>query len=189
MRRARVAAALALPLALAGCQSLLPRGEAEVRSPWKSFEDARLAIEAIVPERTTVAGLSAAGIDPYTSPNVQLLTYSDILLRFPASGIATALDSGLRECLASGKACTGYSINVRDVKRDRVGNFWKDSLGFRREVQVSGWTFNALILLVGDRVVYTLYGGQPMLRKQEVTRQPPGPIQDFGDAVGNVIKR
>jgi hypothetical protein len=59
----------------------------------------------------------------------------------------------------------------------------QDTLGFKRVVETTGWQFNALILLVGDRVVYTLYGGQPNLHKQEVTRQPLGPVQNIGDAV------
>jgi len=125
------------------------------------------------------------GIDPYTSPNVQLLSYSDILLRFPMNGSFShdGLDHGLHECLEAGKACTGYSINVRELKRDRTGSFWPDALGFRRVVDVSGWTFNALILMIGDRVVYTLYGGQPIVREQEVSRQPLGPVQDIGGAL------
>lgn len=191
MRAIAAAAALATAVALAGCAGLLPTAEIEVTSPWKSFEDAKLAIEHIVPERTTVAELKEAGIDPYSSPNVQLLSYSDILLRFPTNSVPaqTSLDNGLRQCLESGKACTGYAISVREVKRDRVGSFWKDSLRFRREVEVTGWSFNALILIVGERVAYTLYGGQPMLREKEVTRQPLGPVQDWSDAVGSVLKR
>ena len=190
MRAVPIAAQVAVALAIAGCASLLPVAKSEVKSPWKSFDEAKLAIERIVPERTTAADLKASGIDPYTSPNVQLLSYSDVLLRFPANGLLAqgTLDGGLRECLASGKSCTGYSIIVRDVKRERVGDFWKDSLGFRREVEITGWTFNALILLVGDRVVYTLYGGQPMLSEQELTRNPLGPIQDWAEAAGSAFK-
>ena len=65
-----------------------------------------------------------------------------------------------------------------------------DFLNFRRETDVTGWTFNALVLLVEDRVVYTLYGGQPNVREHEVTRQPLGPLQDWGEAlpVGDLLK-
>jgi hypothetical protein len=177
-------------LLLAGCSSLLPKSQSEVSSGWHSFEEARGAIERIEPGRTTVADLSALGIDPYASPNVQVLTFSDIALRFPLNLPPERLDAGLRRCLESGKACTGYSISVRDVKRDRVGGFWQDTLGFKRVVEVTGWSFNALVLLVDDRVVYTLYGGQPNLREQEVTRQPLGPAQNFGDSLplGNLVK-
>lgn len=179
---------IACALLLSGCTSLLPMSRTEVRSPWRSFAEARDAIESIEPERTTAADLRRMGIDPYVSPNVQLLTYSDITLRFPVNVADSRLDRGLRDCLAAGKACVGYYFNVREVKRDRVGGFWADTLRFRRVVEISGWSFNALVLLVGDRVVYTLYGGQPSLQEQEVARQPLGPLQDFGDSLGGLLR-
>jgi hypothetical protein len=189
MRAGRASASLlGAALALAGCASLLPSSQAEVSSPWRSFEDARDAIERIEPARTTVRQLSQAGIDPYSSRNVQLLSYSDILLRFPLhSSQAETVDPGLRECLEAGKECTGYSINVREVKSSRVGPFWLDAFGFKRVVETTGWQFNALILLVDERVVYTLYGGQPNLREHGVSRQPLGPMQNLGDVIPNPI--
>lgn len=183
----------ALPLAvlaMAGCAQMLPTARSEVSSPWHSFDDAKKAIERIEPGRTTTAELGAQGIDPYANPNVQLLTYSDIVLRFPTNGTLGAgkLDHGLRECLEAGKACTGYAISVREVKRDRTGPFLLDALRFKRVTEVTGWNFNALILLVGDRVVYTLYGGQPKVHEMETTRQPLGPIQEWGDALSNLTR-
>jgi hypothetical protein len=115
-----------------------------------------------------------SGIHPFLSRNITLLTYSDIVLRFPlgASVPEKKLDSGRRECLSPGRCCTGYTITVREMERNRTGDFWLDSPNFYRQVDVSGWSFNALILLVDDKVVYTPYGGQPMIREQEVNRQP-----------------
>jgi len=175
----------AVGLALSGCASVLPKAQNEVTSPWTTFEDARGAIERIEPHRTTAADLRAQGLDPYSTPNVQLLTYSDIVLRFPLGGSIAPehLDTGLRECLQAGKACTGYAIAAKNVHRDRVGNYWQDAFGFKRTIDTSGWNFNALILLVEDRVVYTLYGGQPQLREHEVSRQPLGPLQEWGRAI------
>lgn len=185
MRLRPVLGLAAFAAGVAACSTLLPNAQSQVASPWKSFEEAKGAIEAIAPGSTTVGELKGRGIDPYTSPNVQLLSYSDILLRFPMNGGrgSEGLDRGLRECLDAGKACSGYAISVQDIKRDRTGPFWPDALGFRRVTDVSGWTFNALILVIGERVVYTLYGGQPMVRQQEVSRQPLGPVQNLGDAI------
>lgn len=183
--RLGLAAALCALAALPGCSGLLPRAQSHTSSPWASFDEAKSAIERIVPNETTVADLRELGIDPYSGPNTQLLSYSDILLRFPMNGTFSreALDRGLRECLEAGKSCTGYSINIQEIKRDRTGPFWPDALGFKRITDVSGWTFNALILMIGERVVYTLYGGQPIVRQQEVSRQPLGPVQNVGDAL------
>lgn len=189
--KAGARAAIAVAAALAGgCAQLLPKASSEVSSPWISFEQARDTVERIVPGQTTVADLRAMGIDPYASANVQLLSFSDVLLRFPNAGSLDRLDTGLRQCLEAGKGCTGLAITARDTRRDRVGNFWADALSFKRVVDVTGWSFNAIILMVEDRAVYTLYGGQPHLREQEVTRQPLGPLQDWGDSlpVGNLLK-
>ena len=176
--------------ALASCADLLPREKAEVSSPWTSFEQARDAIQRIEPGTTTVSQLTAAGLDPYLSPNVTLLSFSDVLLRFPNAGSFDQLDAGLRQCLRAGKTCTGYSISARETKSDRVGDFWLDAFAFKRTVNTTGWSFNALVLMVDDRVVYTLYGGQPLLREQEVKRQPLGPVQNLGTALslGQITK-
>ncbi|HET7730783.1 MAG TPA: hypothetical protein VFK48_12190 [Usitatibacter sp.] len=181
--RAGIAALLLASAALAGCSTLLPKSRAEVQSPWRNFEEAKSAIESIEPGVSRTSDLRSLGIDPYTSPNVQILTFSDIALRFPVSIGNNRLDKGLRDCLEAGKGCTGYYLNVREVKRDRIGGFWADTLGFKRVVEVTGWSFNALLLIVDDRVVYTLYGGQPNVHEQEVSRQPLGPAQDFGESL------
>ena len=185
IRIARFAAFAACVGALAGCSALLPRARTEVASPWASFDEAKAAIESIVPGGSTVIQLSASGIDPYSSPNVALLSYSDILRRFPMDEgpRSQKLDPGLLECLAAGKSCTGYEMTLGDIHRRRVGPFLPDLLRFRQVVDVSGWTFNAVILMVDDRVVYTLYGGMPSLRAKEEKHNPLGPLQDLGNAV------
>ncbi len=189
LKRACAAVALASLLA-SGCADLLPKARSEVASPWSSFEQARASIDRIVPYATTAAQLRGLGIDPFTSPNVRLLTYSDIVLRFPLGGTIAPekLDRGLRACLEAGKTCNGFAITAQDIKRDRIGDFWLDAFNFKREVAVSGWSFNALILLVDDRVVYTNYGGQPIVSETETTRQPLGPLQGWGETLPGLMK-
>lgn len=188
-RRSVAVVACVATVALAGCAQLLPMARNEVSSPWNSFEGAREAIDRIAPYRTTATDLRAAGIDPYVDSNVQLLTFSDVMLRFPTgSGGFTRLDQGLRECLEAGKSCRGYAINAKDLKRERIGDFWLDALNFRRVVEVTGWSFNALVLLVDDKVVYTLYGGQPRVHEIETTKQPLGPLQNWGNALPDLAR-
>jgi hypothetical protein len=181
------AAALALALALAanGCSSLLPDARDDTQVSWRTFDEARDAIEAIEPFRTTRAELAAAGIDPARNASVTLLGYPDIVQRF-ASGSAVLpqqLDPGVYMCLASGKSCTGYAIAVKRIRRERIGNFWADSFGFRRETLITGWTFTATVLFVGDQAVFAVHGGQPNMRDTQVTRNPLGPLQGWGDAI------
>lgn len=183
------AGALLLAL-LPGCQAWLPEVATQTQVPWETFEQARAVIERVVPYQTRREQLTTDGLDPYTNPAVTLLTYSDIVQRF-AVGAAVRpeeLDRGIRECLAAGKRCAGYSIAARRGRRDRVGNFWLDSLNFRREVDISGWTFNALIILVDDQVVFTVFGGQPNIREREFTRNPMGPLQSWGEHFPSIVR-
>lgn len=169
---------------LAGCTSLLPRAELATQESWSDYESAREAIDKIVPLQSRRASLRAAGIDPYTSAGVTVLNFSDVLQRFAGSSIKQEdLDPGIRQCLTAGKACTGYSVAVKRLNRRRVGNFWLDSFNLYREVEITGWSFNALILFVDDLVVYTLHGGQPRIHDKEATRNPLGPFQGWGQQI------
>ncbi|HSN21882.1 MAG TPA: hypothetical protein VLS49_14470 [Usitatibacter sp.] len=173
------ALAVAAGLALAACTSLLPRSDSTVRTGWNSFDEAKAAIERIEPHRTTRADLHAAGLDPRVNPNVELLNYSDILRRFPVGGSVAHLDAGLRECLEAGKSCTGYSIALNQQHRERTGPFLLDLLSFKRVTHSTGWTFSALVLMVGDDVVYALYGGKPSISETELLVEPLGPLQNW----------
>lgn len=170
-------------LLLGACASLLPVSSTVTEVEWNSFEEARSTIEKITATTTRREDLSSLGIDPARNPSVTLLTYSDILLRFPV-GVTLRpeeLESGLRACLSAGQRCTGFSVAVRKLRRTRTGNFWADALNFRRETDVTGWTFNALVLMVDDVVTYSIWGGQPNVHEHELVRNPLGPLQLWGE--------
>ncbi len=176
--RARVLVAATAAL-VAGCTALLPSADNVVHSKWQSFEEARAALETVAPQRTTLAEVHALGLDPYADPNVELLNYSDILRRFPLASSKVKLDAGLQQCLDAGKACTGYAIDIRNAHQKRVGNFFLDFLSFQRQTKSTGWSFNALVLVVDDRVVYSLYGGKPAVSEMAKTTEPLGPVQNW----------
>lgn len=177
-------AVLALAL-LCGCQSLLPRAADETQVPWRSFDEARIAVESIEPFVTQKSTLTANGFNPLYNPSVTLLSYPEIVQRFAAGTALTPDDyePGIRSCLTAVKSCTGYAIAAKRIRRDRIGNFWADSFGFKREVNITGWTFNAIILFVDDLVVYTVYGGQPSMHELQTTRNPLGPLQSWGEVL------
>jgi hypothetical protein len=174
---------------LGACAALLPRTQSQARGPWNSFEEATAVMQKITPGETTRAELTAAGIDPFRTPNITVLTYSDILLRFPVTAALTIeeIDEGLKKCFRAGKKCDGLLVQAREASRDRVGNFWLDSFNFDRPVDVHGWSFNAVIVLVDDVVVYLLYGGQPMLSERERSRNPLGPLQGWGERIPSLL--
>lgn len=175
-------AAVAL-LGLSGCTTLLPHGRSLTGGAWQSYGQAEQVIESIRPYATKRSDLTAAGLDPFTNPNVTILTYSDVVQRFNVGSMLRPdeIDRGIQDCLKAGKSCIAYAIVQRQVERKRTGNFWLDVLNFRRETDVQGWSFNALVVMVNDVVVYTLYGGQPRIHEHEATRNPLGPLQGFAE--------
>ncbi|NLG61840.1 MAG: hypothetical protein GX539_06305 [Candidatus Cloacimonetes bacterium] len=170
---------------LAGCSSLLPRGSDATQVPWKTFEEARAAVEAIEPFRTRKSTLMQNGFDPYHNPAVTILSYPEIIQRFAAGSALQGeeYEHGIRSCLLAGQACSGYSIAVKRIRQNRIGNFWLDILGFLRRTNITGFTFNAMILFVDDQVVYVVYSGQPKMDEMQVRRNPLGPLQSIGDAI------
>jgi hypothetical protein len=191
LRRTRRAAAFLALLSLAACQSLLPTARETTDGPWETYEDAVAAIEALVPYRTTMADLRAAGIDPETTPSITNLTYSDLIARFsPGAAVRPEdLDRGLRDCFMAGKRCRGMLVAASKIRQRRVGNFWADTFNFRRQTDITGWRFNATIIVVDDVVVFAVHGGQPTVQDRRVARNPLGPLQSFGEALGSQLAK
>jgi hypothetical protein len=182
-RMARSALALA-PILLAACSALLPRGEGFVQSPWQSYQEAQQTFDKIVPNETTAADLAPLKLDPASNPNITILNYSDVLRRFlPSPSInALDLDTGVQQCINAKSACKGYEMNIRVMKRNRYGNFFVDFLNFKRKTDIVGWSFNAVILIKNELVIYKLTGGQPAIHEHEETSNPLGPLQGIGES-------
>ena len=177
----RNACLLSLVLLLVGCSSMLPRAHSE-SSPFTNFDEARQAIEGLVPMHSDVASMTRLGITPVQQPNTLILTHADIVRRFVPSSLLKRedLDPGLLACLEARDACRGWEITAARIKKERTGNFWADFANFSRRSETTGWRFNALILLINDVVVYRAWGGQPRVNDIEVQTNPLGPLQDIG---------
>lgn len=170
-------------LGLVGCSSLLPRGSSVVDGPWKSFENAQQTFDRIVPYQTTTQDLKALGLDPQSSPNVTLLNYSDVLVRFMSSQISSdELEGAVRECIQAKAACKGFEIEQKSLKRTRAGNFWADFLNFKRRTEIRGWHFKGMLLVKGDTVVFKQISGLPQITAEELNRNPLGPFQGVGES-------
>ena len=172
-----------LMLGLTGCSSLLPHGGSVVDGPWKSFAEAQETFDKIIPYRTTYAELMALKLDPHAYPNITILNYSDVLRRFiPSPAInADSLDGGVKDCIDAKTACRGLEIDQRSIQRKRMGSFLADFLNFKREVDVTGWRFNGVLLIKDGLVVYKLVSGQPMIHETEENKNPLGPLQGAGE--------
>ncbi len=166
---------------LAGCASLLPHGEVEIATQFASFEEARDTIEALKPFYSSRQRLAELGIDPAKQPNITILTYTDILHHFVAGSAIERkdLDPGITACFDAREKCTGWEIVVSKISRKRSGNALLDITNFRRRTEVTGWRFHAVVLLVGDTVVYRTSGGQPRVDEFETVKNPLGPLQNI----------
>ncbi|PIV87436.1 MAG: hypothetical protein COW48_11500 [Hydrogenophilales bacterium CG17_big_fil_post_rev_8_21_14_2_50_63_12] len=172
---------------LAGCATLLPRGETFTQGQWRNYQEAQQAFDRIIPHQTSIQDLKLLHLDPESNPNITILNYSDVVRRFiPSPSInANDLDSGVQECIKAKTACIGYEINQETLTRTRYGNFWVDFLNFNRKTELVGWSFNGVILIKERVVIYKLTGGQPEIRRFEENRNPLGPLQGVGSSASS----
>lgn len=181
--------AAVLVVLLAGCSSALPRVEKKQSSIWESFDEAKAAYDLILPGRTTRDELQRIGFNPYTSPNIRILNYLNIVNRFMPNDSITVddLDPAVLRCIESRQSCQAYEARPSLVISQRTGNVVSDTLNFHRNVIETGWSFEALILLQDDIVVYKLWGGTPMLDEMTDHKNPLGPLQDTGGMARDAI--
>lgn len=169
-------------LVISGCAGrLLPEVRQTTKSPWQTFEDAKQSFDLIIPEETTKTDLKTLGFDPFETPNVELITYLDILQKFVPNQAVQLKDihPRVRACLQAREKCFGYEVKPRNLQSKRYGNAFLDLLNFRRKTITSGWRFRALIVLNEELVVYKLWGGEPNVLEYEDKKNPLGPLQDI----------
>lgn len=180
----KLLAATSLAVCMAGCGALLPHADTVTDSPWQNFQEAQKTFDQVIPYQTTTEDLRRLKLDPELNPNITILNYSDVLRRFiPSPSIDYKdLDVGVRECILARTACQGYEIEQKAILRNRFGNFWADFLNFKRKVNVTGWKFNAVLLIKDGKVIFKLTGGQPSIHEIEQSNNPLGPLQSLGDS-------
>ena len=169
---------------------LLPTTEDTVRSPWDSFEEAKMSYEKIVVYETDLQGLKNRGFDPFSTANMEILTYLDIMDRFmPNPAIKKEdLDQGIRECIENQSGCQAYEMMIEVLNSERRGSVFLDLFGFKRKTYRSGWQFQALFVINNGSVVYKLWGGKPHINETSLVKKPLGPLQESGAAVVSAAK-
>ncbi len=173
---------LALFIGLIGCAALLPSTKTIVQSPWKTFENCKEAFDKIVPHQTTAQELKKHGL---IDKNSCILNYLEVQQRFMfnPSITKTDLDPEIQKAIEAKERCYAYEISPQSIQQKRNGNFFIDTLRFKRESRESGWQFKAIIVLVDNVVIYKLWGGTPNIDKTSVEKKPLGPLQEFGDII------
>jgi hypothetical protein len=180
-----------LACALSACSSLLPRGRTDTPAGFASFEQAQAAVERIVALETPTSELAKLGFDPVAGTNVTLIPYPDIVGRLaPHPGVPfDKLDAGIRQCIEAQAACSGYLFHFERQDRKREGSFWPDFLNLRRTTYVTGWWFDALIVVTNGKVLFRNFAGQASTDKVEKQVNPLGPFQPAGESAGSLLIR
>ena len=195
MRIVRFECVLAFTLAvcaLTGCASLLPAASTDARAGFDSFEAAETALEQVVPYQTTIAEIQALGFDLAAGPNVTVITYPDVIARLaPNAGVPLdAMEPGICDCILARTTCQAYEFQIARQRRQREGGFWLDFLNFRRTTLVTGWRFDALIVVRDGVVLFRKFGGERQISRLERQTNPLGPLQGAGEiAAGNLVKK
>ena len=182
---------LLVPFTVSGCTSLLPRGSVATSARFASFDEARLAAEQVVPLKTQLHELAPLGFDIRAGENVTLVSYPEIVVRLtPHPGVPISLlDAGIRQCIDIQLACRGYLFRFEREDKKREGNFFLDFFNMRRTTHLTGWRFEALIVVSKDTVLFRNYSG--LVRIDRVDRQinPLGPLQPAGESAGTSLLR
>lgn len=171
--------------AVSACVNLLPYGNEETRTPWTTYDEAQAMFAKIIPGKTSLHDLKALGVDPDKTDNVAVLGHADVLRRLVAASSfdISRIDPALQECVAVGHACFAYEIEQTHTDRKRYGNFLLDFLNFKRRSDISGWQFDAIVVIKQDVVVYKLWSGKPKIHRLEEEHSPLGPLQGIGPSL------
>jgi hypothetical protein len=177
--------------ALGACTSLLPKASSDAGTGFASFEEARVAAERIVPLQTRIQALGGLGFDIEQGQNVTLIPYPEIVVRLtPHPGVPiNLLDAGIRQCIDIQMACRGYVLRFEREDRKREGGFWLDFFNVDRTTRLTGWRFEALIVVSGEVVLFRNFSGQARIERVEKQRNPLGPFQPAGEGAGTVLLR
>ena len=196
MVRLRIALLTALALPLSACASwgVLPSTVETTESPFQTYKSAEDAYAQVRPFVTTTKELKTRGFDPYTTPNIKVLNYLDLVPRFmPQQSMKLEdLDPAVQGCLTARDQCSGWLAEPSISSKDRTGNVALDVLGFERETTSTGWKASMLLLVQNGVVVYKLWSGTPAIREVKTESKPLGPLQDLSGpaaaAVSGAVK-
>jgi hypothetical protein len=180
----KLAPLLTLVALTSGCSSMLPVSHSN-SSSFKSFDEARSAVVALVPMKSSKKTVDASGVDFVKQPNTKILTHSEIVRLLVPAGLLKRedLDPGILVCVQARDACNGLDITASRIAKTRTGNFFADFINYRQRTETTGWRFNALILYVDDVVVYRSWGGQPQVDEVDESTRPLGPFQEMGPSL------
>lgn len=174
---------LAAMATLAGGCTVLPSTNTTSKSKWMSYEDAHKAFNKVALDQTTDKDLKSEGFTPDGNANVRILNYVDVANLFGSAFRPEDLPVGVKTCVVAQDSCVAYVVSVRTIRNKRGGNVPADLFGFRKHTDITGWEFQATLVLVDGRVVYKLWNGTPEIASSESQSTPLGPMQNLSGII------
>ncbi len=174
--------ALAAMTILSSC-AVLPSATTNTKSKWSSYDEAHKAFNNVVLDQTTENDLKHKGFTPDGNANVRILNYVDVANLFGSAFRPEDLPIGVKTCVTAQDSCVAYVVGVRSIKNKRGGNIPADLFGFRKHTDISGWEFQATLVLVDGKVVYKLWNGTPEIASSESQKTPLGPMQNLSGII------
>jgi hypothetical protein len=170
-----------LALMLAGCGGVLPR-ESEVDSKkFQTYDQVLASYGDVNLGRTHVNDLPAIGFDTKTTPNIEVLSYAEIVDRFLPSETITMehLPKSVQQCIEAQYHCSAYVFHLRNSHTEHSSSVVPDLLEIERDTVKRGWSADVVLLVQDDLVVYKVISGSPNSEDQHDRSQPLGPFQDI----------
>lgn len=156
---------------------------------FQTYDSMHAAFARVTPARTTLSDLKAIGFDPAATPNIREVNYLQIAQIFlPHPGIPfSAMPAGVQACVAAQERCTGYIVDPKVTSEKRVGNVALDIFNFRRKTVTTGWSADAMFVLLDGVVVYKVWSGEPRMDSSSTTINPLGPLQNLGGVLERAV--
>jgi hypothetical protein len=175
-----------LLLVVAGCSgSVLPQ-ESSIGAPkFTTFEQVMTSYDDIKLGQTRRPDLTALGLDTQTTPNIEVLSYNQILDLFLPNETLSLKQApvGVQRCLRDQDHCSAYIYRLDHSHARQTGGVVPELLGTEHNTYTSGWKVEIVLLLQGDVVVYKVMSGQPNMQDNNDKSQPLGPLQDLGQSI------
>jgi len=176
---------IVLSIIATGCANILPKEDINLSSMRTTFEEVKIKYDSVIPSETKYDRLIELGFDPYHHSNVEILTYTDMILKFmPSDNIKIKdIPEGMQQCIYVKENCFTFIAEFGETNKNRIGNATLDILGIKEETVTIGWNFKALFAIIDNVVVYKLFSGHPNTYEYYNKERPLGPLQRIGDSV------
>ena len=106
-----------------GCTTMLPSAQTD-SSTFTSFDEARLAVEVLVPMQSNWHLIETGNLNPANHPNATHLTQADIVRKFFVPNTMLTrddLDPGVLTCVAARSNCRGIELIISKITKARTG--------------------------------------------------------------------